>query len=71
MEWFGPEWGAPVNKDCAKAETPDWACLACDKGFSDDDRGVVTPFAGDPSGRGKAAYHLRCFMENLGLTDSG
>lgn len=75
MEWFGPSWGAPMNETCGQVPTPDWPCLACGKGFrgptfgEEADRGVVTPFVGDPDGRGKAAYHLRCFTKTLGLDE--
>ena len=69
MRWFGPSWGAPVNESCEEADTPDWPCLACGGTFGEGDRGVVTPYVGDPEGRGRAAYHLRCFLQNLGLED--
>ena len=67
MEWFGPSWGAPMNKTCQEADVPDWPCHICGEEFAPRDQGVLTPFVGDPEGRGKAAFHRRCFMENLGL----
>lgn len=60
-----------MNEGCEQVPTPDWACVSCGRHFGTEDRGVVTPYAGDPSGRGKAAYHLRCFTANLGIADPG
>jgi len=69
MEWFGPTWNAPVNRDCEEVPVPGFPCLVCGKDFSKDDQGIVTPFMGDPEGRGKAAYHVRCFAESVGITE--
>lgn len=66
MEWFGPSWNAPVNES-EEVGTPDWPCVECGEAFGEGDRGVVMPFVGDPEGRGKAAYHLRCLKACLGL----
>lgn len=59
-----------MNEACSQAPTPDWPCLACKKGFEEHESGVVVPSIDDPSGRGKAAYHLRCFTESLGIKTS-
>lgn len=67
MMWFGRPWGAPLNREGAHVPVPDWPCLSCGRPFTERDRGVVTPFVGDPSGRGKAAYHLECFATDLDL----
>jgi hypothetical protein len=76
MEWFGPDWGAPVNQDCEETGTPDWRCLRCGEAFQRTDRGVTMPFAGgeeslpegacDREGR-RVAYHHACLLEALGL----
>lgn len=71
MQWFGKPWGALVNEECEQIQTPDWPCADCGRHFRAEDRGVVMPYVEDPSGRGMAAYHLRCFTANLGIADPG
>ena len=62
MEWFGKNWGAPVNEG-PHAETPIGAtCPYCQTEIVDGDRGFLMPLISDDLIE-MIAYHHRCLME--------
>ena len=68
MRWFGPDWGAPVNKDCSEVEAPlDRTCLHCTKPIEEGQRGLLLPFAGGPDDPSDVPYHIDCFAESVGI----
>jgi hypothetical protein len=43
VNWFGPSWGAAMNRDCPECPVPlDQTCIHCGEGFVLSDPGVVT-----------------------------
>lgn len=82
MKWFGKSWGAPVcdaarHVDLLKVEGDAIRC-SNQKEIVDTDQGVLLPFGGsvaDLAGMDvyydnrvpHLAYHIDCFMEQLGF----
>jgi hypothetical protein len=70
MRWFGPSWGAPINRHCKQAPTPiDDLCARCEAPIADGDQGVMMPLI-TMDGVGMIAYHLGCFLESVGVPSS-
>lgn len=61
VNWFGESWGAPVNFDCPKCETPEGdPCGRCELPIVEGDRGMVTDGAPSP-----VAFHKDCFLKMI------
>lgn len=59
MTWFGPNWGAPLNKDCREVETPvGQECIHCREEIELGDEGVCYAFDGPP-------VHRNCFLRQI------
>jgi hypothetical protein len=69
VRWFGPSWGAPVNREAALVDTPVGRdCVMGDGPIKAEDRGVTVPYLSSTH-QDVAVYHLPCFLEQMGLTD--
>jgi len=68
MRWFGKSWGAPVNESCEECPVPAGrACGYCDKPLREDSQGLLLPFLGSPADPKDLPYHLKCFLESVGV----
>ena len=66
MQWFGTNWGAPINEVCEQIPVPvGELCIACSKSIEISDDGLAMPFLGE--GFGTVCYwHLEpCYMESI------
>lgn len=63
--WFGPSWGAPVCDEADHLPTPVGdRCIECMSLITDDDQGMLIPFA-DMTPMVLGAYHLMCFLATI------
>jgi hypothetical protein len=67
MKWFGKDWGASICKDTEHAPRPSDPCFYCETLFTEDDKGIITPFSGGPDDPPEAGFHLNCFLESVGI----
>lgn len=69
VNWFGPDWGAPVNQNTEPIEIPIGVpCTRCFRPFTDGDRGVTVPsLSGDLSFVTLASFHLDCMLKEVGV----
>lgn len=67
-DWFGDNWGAPVNDEGRQVPTPiGQHCLDCRVKIEQGDRGLMIPHAGDaPSVQ---PHHLGCFLRAVGIPE--
>lgn len=63
--WFGKSWGAPVCDPETHLPTPVGdLCVRCAGEITDDDQGMIVPFAGmQPAVL--SAHHLDCFLVGI------
>lgn len=67
VRWFGDNWGAPVCEPEAQIDTPLLApCIRCNEWFHIGDRGVSLIASPSIHPSGRVAYHLMCFLEEVG-----
>lgn len=72
--WFGESWGAPVCDPELHVETPvGWQCIGHDHLHVDrsplieeGDQGVTLPLYVEPGRADRAAYHLDCWLHEVG-----
>jgi hypothetical protein len=65
MRWFGHDWGAAVNRDCAQGPAPLGAkCLFCPHTIRPGDNGVLLP---DGHTGVESPAHIGCFLHSIGI----
>lgn len=78
MKWFGESWGAPVCEPETKVDTPvDAWCAWCEAPILKTDQGLMISYfekmtEGDHTTtfeHGSDAWHLDCFLQNLGIKE--
>lgn len=68
VRWFGDSWHAPVNDPRARVESPvDQRCIHCHLWIGPADRGVTIPYLNVDTGPTTVAYHLKCFLDEIGV----
>jgi hypothetical protein len=68
VRWFGESWHAPICDPLAKVATPTAAkCVHCSLYIDSDSQGVVISASVDIDPSGRVAYHLACFLQEIGV----
>ncbi len=70
IKWFGPDWGAPVNRECPQVLTPEGAkCSFCEEPITQGSRGfVMQHMMGTPEAPAveERPVHHECLLLNVG-----
>lgn len=68
VRWFGPSWGAFINKDCIEAPTPvGRPCLFCRVPIAEGDQGILMWHLTPPDKQDRVPAHLKCFLRDVGV----
>lgn len=76
VRWFGEDWGAPVCDPRAHIPVPvGMVCVGHDHmhddrsvGIAPEDQGVTVPHLAEGGLTGRIAYHLDCWLHEIGAT---